>query len=297
MSDVRMANSKTSPLVISDEEFNSVRELVYNHCGIRLNDGKQDLVRSRVANRLRSGSFPSLTAYLDYVRNDTSGHEFAELIDAISTNLTCFFRESHHFDYLRDRFLPDLLDRKRKEGVHRIRAWSAACSTGEEPYSLAMLLYETVVVQGGWDVKILATDVSGRVLRFAREGVYKETQLTGLSTDMRAKYCLPDRRQSGDAFYLSPTIRELVQFKYLNLIRPFPFTGPLDFIFCRNVMIYFDERTQQSLVNRFYGCLREGGVLFTGHSESLSGLEHKFQYVEPTIYVKGELTTTQRSAA
>jgi chemotaxis protein methyltransferase CheR len=271
---------------ITQAEFDRLREMVYRHCGIHLKEGKQELVRARVARRLRTGAFPSLNAYLDFVVRDKTGREMTDLIDSISTNLTSFFRESGHFTFLREQFLPQLLERKRRAGCNTIRAWSAGCSTGEEPYSLAMLLHETVIALGGWDVKILATDVSRRVLRIARGGLYPENKIGRVPEHMRAKYFRRAQRESEEGFFVEPRIRQLIQFNYLNLMEKWPFSGQMDFIFCRNVMIYFDQPTQERLIQRFYTHLQDGGVLMTGHSESLSGMNHNYQYIQPTVYGK-----------
>jgi chemotaxis protein methyltransferase CheR len=267
---------------IEETQFRRLCEIVHRHCGINLHDGKQDLVRARVARQLRTR--PSYTAaqYLDEVMADLGGEEFASLIDALSTNLTSFFRESAHFTYLSNVLLPTVMERQRRKKSSRIRAWSAACSTGEEPYTLAMTLQEALAGKGAWDVKILATDISRNVLRKAAAGTYDEARIRAIPAPLRERYFASEHSQS----QVVPRIREMVKFNYLNLMDPWPFSGPFDFIFCRNVMIYFDKPTQEKLVNRFWNCLEPGGVLFTGHSESLTGISHRFQYAQPTIYVK-----------
>jgi len=269
---------------VSPAHFERLREMVYKHCGINLHEGKQELVRARIAKNLRRGGYGSAAEYLDFVLANADGEDFHDLIDSLSTNLTSFFRESSHFDYLREHFLPKLVERRRKEGAARIRAWSAGCSTGEEPYSLAITLLEATNGHGSWDVRLLATDISRRVLRHAMEGEYDPERVAAVPPALRAKYFTADRKTGETA--VAQSLRALVRFNYLNLMGPWPFRGPFDFIFCRNVMIYFDKPTQEKLVNRYWECLDPGGLLFTGHSESLTGVNHRFRYVQPTIYQK-----------
>ena len=268
---------------IDEKQFRKLCDLVYQHCGINLHDGKQELVRARVARQLRAKGLSSASDYLRDVMADPAGDEFGSLIDALSTNLTSFFREPSHFTYLSKTLLPATMERQRKQNTNRIRGWSAACSTGEEPYTLAMTLLEAFRGKGKWDARLLATDISRNVLKTALRGEYDADRVRSVPEPMRSDYFTPagtgHLRVSGEA-------RAIVTFNYLNLIGQWPFTGPFDFIFCRNVMIYFDKQTQERLVNRFWNCLAPGGVLFTGHSESLTGIAHKFQYVQPTIYMK-----------
>jgi chemotaxis protein methyltransferase CheR len=271
---------------ITEGEFKRLSKLVYDHCGINLHDGKRELVQARVAKRLRGGPFRSVSAYLDHVLADTRGDEFTHLIDAISTNLTSFFREPRHFEFLSQTFLPQLVQRKQKAGSKQILCWSAACSSGEEPYTLAITLREHLP-PGDWDVKILATDISTRVLKTAMAGAYPKERLKDVSPQIRGKYFTPGKTATGDvAFTANDSLKGMIRFRHLNLIPAWPFRGPFDFVFCRNVMIYFDKPTQEALVGRFDDVLDKGGLLFTGHSESLTGVRHSFQYVQPTIYAK-----------
>jgi chemotaxis protein methyltransferase CheR len=272
---------------VSSDRFDRLRDLVYEHCGINLHDGKQELVRARIAKQLRMGGHSSADEYLDSVMSNPDSEAFRELIDSLSTNLTSFFRESTHFDFLTGTFLPELLSRRSSGPGRRVRGWSAGCSTGEEPYSIAITLSEALSNRGGgWDARILATDISRRVLHQAQEGMYTGARVAAVPPQIRSRYFLPTRREGQMHYEVAPALRELVRFNYLNLMEPWPFTGPFDFVFCRNVMIYFDKPTQQRLVNRFYEVLASGGLLFTGHSESLTGVSHPFRYVQPTIYAK-----------
>jgi chemotaxis protein methyltransferase CheR len=273
-------------IVLSEREFRLISDLVHERCGINLHDGKKELVRARLAKRLREGGFRTFSDYLRHVAEDATGREFSILIDSLSTNLTKFFREEQHFEYLREFFLPRLLASKRARRDTRIRAWSAGCSSGEEPYSIAIVLHDVIGDASRWDVKLLATDVSTRMLRSAETGLYDAQRVAPIPLPLRHKYFVRMREHGTDTYEVTDVLRHLVLFRYLNLMESWPIKGPLDFIFCRNVMIYFDKPTQGRLIDRFYDLLAPGGVLFTGHSESLTGIQHRFQYVRPTIYTK-----------
>ncbi|MBP6124564.1 MAG: protein-glutamate O-methyltransferase CheR [Phycisphaerae bacterium] len=273
--------------VLTDEQFVRICRLVYEHCGINLHEGKKELVRARLAKMLRKYRFKTYDQYIDFVLDDPTQTTFYEMIDQISTNLTSFFREPKHFEYLRRQFLPALIQKKQKTGQLRIRAWSAGCSSGEEPYSIAITLLEAVPLAQSWDIRILASDISTRILRIAQEGLYEPQRVANLSAELKSRYLKPKKDKSAPLLYeVSPALRSILIFKYLNLMDPWPFRGPFDFIFCRNVMIYFDKPTQEKLVQRFHDVLDNGGLFFTGHSESLTGIRHSFRYIQPTIYRK-----------
>lgn len=276
----------TSSVAMSEKEFRQISDLVYQHCGINLHDGKKELVQARLAKWIRQGGFKTFENYIQHVLEDKTGKEFSILIDSLSTNLTSFFREYQHFEYLNEKLLPSLLERKRKEQNFRLRGWSAGCSSGEEPYSIAITLLEAVGGQGRWDMKLLATDISTRMLTTARQGLYEQERVAAVAPMLKNKYLMPVSMDGQKAFQVADAVRNIVIFKYLNLMKDWPVRGPLDFIFCRNVMIYFDKPTQQTLVNRFWDMLGSKGILFTGHSESLTGIQHKFEYIQPTIYMK-----------
>ncbi len=273
-------------VALGEKEFCLISDLVYEHCGINLHDGKKELVRARLAKRLREGQFPSFGDYVRHVLADPTGRELSLLADSLSTNLTKFFREEQHFEFLRSRLLPGLLKAGPARRDLRIRAWSAGCSSGEEPYSIAITLLEAVAGKGRWDVKVLATDVSTRMLERARRGLYDAARVEPIPAPLRHKYLARIRDEGPDTYEVTDALRRIVLVQYLNLMKDWPIRTPLDFIFCRNVMIYFDKTTQSRLIQRFYDLLAPGGVLFTGHSESLTGIEHKFHYVQPTIYLK-----------
>lgn len=282
----------TADFEISEADFRRLCDVVYRHCGISLNDEKKTLVRARIAKQLRASGFASAREYLKFALADCKSDAFRSLIDAISTNLTSFFRESSHFDFLSSTVLPDLLRRKRDSGDCRILGWSAACSSGEEPYSMAITILDTIDRAGAgsvnWDVRILATDISTRMLAAARGGIYPESRLSAVPPLHRGKYfAATSPAENGEARYtVSPELARIVRCRHLNLMEAWPFKGPFDFIFCRNVMIYFDRQTQQKLVGRYWNYLRPGGFLFTGHSESLTGIAHRFVNCKPSIYEK-----------
>jgi chemotaxis protein methyltransferase CheR len=276
---------------LNDRDFKRISDAVYEHCGINLHDGKKDLVRARLSKRVRATNSGTFTRYIDTVLADPDGAEFCELIDSISTNLTSFFRENQHFEFLAKQFLPPLLAAKKKAGKTVLRAWSAGCSTGEEPHTIGIVVLEALAAAGGaggWDVKLLASDISTRVLKKATLGIYEPDRVAQVPAGLRAKYFEPRKLGGGEQAYACvPAVRNLISFRHVNLMEPWPFSGPFDFVFCRNVMIYFDKPTQEKLVNRYHDVLAPGGVLFTGHSESLTGIKHPFKFVQPTIYRKG----------
>jgi len=276
----------TQDIVLTDKDFLTISNLVYKHCGINLHDGKKELVRARLSKRLRAGNFRTFSDYIKYILEDRTGEEFSILIDVMSTNLTSFFREVQHFEFLQNKLLPEMLDRKQKNRDFKIRTWSAGCSSGEEPYSIAITLLDSVKEQDRWNIKVLATDISTRMLQSAQTGIYDGKRIEPVSPQQKNRYLMMRKENGQKLFEVAPALRKIVFFNYLNLMQEWPIKGPLDFIFCRNVMIYFDKPTQQNLVSRFYDILGPGGTLFTGHSESLTGIKHKFNYVQPTIYSK-----------
>jgi chemotaxis protein methyltransferase CheR len=244
-----------------------------------MREGKEGLVRARLTKRLRKLGLPDFDAYLNFVQQDPSRREFAEMIDALTTNKTSFLREATHFDFLRDTVFPQLSG--------PVRIWSAGCSSGEEPYTLAMLCNESFADIATRDVRILSTDISHRVLAQAKAGTYPADITSDVPAPWLQKYWTRTQDASGRAQYeAGKSLRRLVHFAKLNLMERWPMQGPFDAILCRNVMIYFDKATQQQLVERYWQLLRPGGHLFVGHSESLTGLSHKFRYVQPAVYVK-----------
>lgn len=212
--------------------------------------------------------------------------EFFVAVDALTTNLTFFFREKQHFDYLRQKYLPDLMVRKDREYRRCIRAWSAACSSGEEPYSLAITLAEACQQKSGWTIKILATDISTRMLERAALGTYDPQRIEPLTGQQKQRFLTANRIEGQKVYQVRKELKEMIRFRHLNLMDPWPFRGSFDIIMARNVMIYFDKPTQANLIKRFGQCLASGGLLCIGHSESLTGIEHEFCYVQAATYMK-----------
>lgn len=266
-------------LGLSDKQFNHISQMVYRHSGISLKKGKETLVRARLMKRVRELNLDSLDSYMDYLENDRNSAELTAMIDAMTTNKTSFFREADHFHFLRDTVLPNIKGTK-------MRFWSAACSSGEEPFSLAITLRENL---GNIDPKaclILATDISQKMLEKAWQGVYSRDTIKTIPNPLVNKYFTKTSDRQDVVYQIKAQIREMIRFGWLNLMEAWPMTGPFNVIFCRNVMIYFDRRTQEKLVNRFWDLLATGGYLFVGHSEGLSGVKHRFEYVRPATYRK-----------
>jgi chemotaxis protein methyltransferase CheR len=267
------------PIKLKNRQFETISRLVYQLSGINLTPCKQELVRARLTKRLRALGLKSFDAYMDYLRHDNPEGELVAMIESMTTNKTSFFRESQHFDYLCRKIVPALKDRK-------IRIWSAGCSSGEEPYSAAILLNEAIQDLALWDIRILATDLSSRMLSLGRKGIYNNKSLHDVSPLLISKFFTCVEPNPMRHYQVVAPLRRQVHFARLNLMGEWPMRGLFDVIFCRNVMIYFDKPAQEQLVNRFWKLLKPGGHLFVGHSESLAGLPHPFLYVEPAIYIK-----------
>ncbi len=262
--------------------YEKIRKIIYDHSGITLREGKESLVNARVGKRLRTLNLSDLSAYLDYIENDSTGHEILNLLDVISTNVTSFFRESGHFDILKD-----LMSKWIDKGQRRFRFWSAACSSGEEPVTLAITLMENFSHVPGLDIRILATDISTRILEKARMGIYSNRQMLGIPGNLKQKYFRKKTSSKGNLFLLKESIKALIVYKRLNLIHtPYPMPGPLDAIFCRNVMIYFDNPTRLNLLKESERLLKDGGYLFVGHAESLTGQLCDLKNIRPSVYAK-----------
>ncbi len=268
---------------LSDRDFQNFRRLVREKCGISLHEGKKELVRARLGKRLREARFNSFKDYYCYLMEKDSGDELTQMLNAISTNLTSFFRESNHFEYLENHVFPRLLALNRPL---QIRAWSAGCSSGEEPYSIAICLTRYLKGDASWKIHILATDISTKVLSTAVAGIYPNMRVQNLPTDIVRQFFQKGQGRWRGFVRIKPAIRNMIDFQRFNLMSPFVFAEKFDFIFCRNVMIYFDKAAQIALVDKFYDCLQPGGYLFIGHSESLLSIRHRFKYIKPTIYQK-----------
>lgn len=268
----------------SSKDFETIRRLVGEHTGIKLSESKQDMVYSRLARRLRQLGLNSFSDYCALLEGDSErdgADELVQLVNAITTNLTSFFREPHHFDFVAEKLLPQLLATR---PAKRLRIWSAGCSTGEEAYSLAMVIREQVPAD--WDVRILATDLDSNVLDRGRAGVYPEERVAQLPRSRLRRWFLKGTGEKSGFVRVRPELTELVTFRQLNLLQPWPFHGPFDLIFCRNVVIYFDKATQRKLFARYADLLADDGHLFIGHSESLFKVSDRFQSLGNTIYRK-----------
>ncbi len=261
--------------------FEMFRTLIYEKSGITLGPHKVSLVSARVGKRMRALGIEDHKVYLDYVVDDGSGNELVLLLDAISTNVTSFFREAQHFD-----FLSNVLAKWSSAGQRRFRIWCAAASSGEEPYTLAMTAVGATESQGS-DIKILATDISTKVLQACLRAEYAESKVEPVPSDLRARHFTAVRENGETFFRVSDELRRLVTFRRLNLSTPpFPMKGPMDVIFCRNVMIYFDDAVRGRLVAEAHRLLKPGGYFMVGHSESLTGGHANFRTVKPSVYQK-----------
>lgn len=264
-----------------DQDFGRVKNIVYDYAGIDLNDSKKNLVYNRLSKRIRFLNMLSFSEYLDFVENQGEV-EFVHLINAITTNLTFFFRENHHFEYLANTVIPGLLTTNATS--KRIRIWSAGCSTGEEPYSIAITLKETL--PAGWDAKVIATDLDSNVVSTGQSGIYKMDRLKGVSEERKKRWFLKGSGSQEGFVKVKPELQEIIEFGQLNLMHDWPLKDAIDVIFCRNVVIYFDKTTQSKLFNRYADRLPENGHLFIGHSESLYKVCDRFELLGQTIYRK-----------
>ncbi|MAT69814.1 MAG: hypothetical protein CMJ58_09845 [Planctomycetaceae bacterium] len=273
------------PDSVCDAEFNALRNLLYRETGVSLSDAKRALVSSRLARRLRQLNLRTFGEYVGYLRDrDPSGAELQTLVNCLTTNKTDFLREPHHFGFLREVVVPDARRRAAQGEPRRLRIWSAACSQGDEPYSIAMALLESLPSAEAWDVKILASDVNTDVLATAQAGEYPPEKLAPLPDAWRNKYFIRRGGAPGHTYRVRPEVQSLIAFRRINLMEPWPHQATFDAIFCRNVLIYFDQTTQERLVQRLGGRLREHGLLMLGHSESSPWLAELFDPLGKTVY-------------
>ncbi|HEV2619927.1 MAG TPA: protein-glutamate O-methyltransferase [Acidobacteriaceae bacterium] len=265
---------------LNRREFDKISQLAYQHFGLDLGADKQSLVVARLARMLRELGLTSFQDYYDYVKSDRTGAALAAMVDRLTTNHTSFFREPAHFEYLRKTIFPILRTRS------QIHIWSAACATGEEPYSIAMALLEESPREAAAKVKIRATDISHRVLEKGKQGVYARDRLAPIPYTMRKRYLLELAGDPDQRYRFSDSVRSLIEFEHLNLMSIMPPRYLCSVIFCRNLMIYFDRPTQERLIQRLSHHLEEGGYLFIGHSEGLNSISHGLEYVCPATYKK-----------
>lgn len=274
---------------MSDFEFHKFREMVYDECGINLVPAKKTMLVGRLRKRLRELGIDSFRKYYEYVSGEGGrAGEMVQMLDVVSTNKTDFFREPGHFDTLANEVLPAMVRSGRWHPGRRLNIWSAGCSSGQEPYTIAMVVAEFASRNRTGDFSILATDISTRVLETARKGVYPVSALEPVPLSLKKKYSMFGKREWDGFSRIVPELRKHVQFQRLNLNagRDFGLRTRMDIIFCRNVIIYFDRETQQTLFQKFYDQLETGGTLFIGHSESLNGINSRFKAAGSATYMK-----------
>ncbi len=265
---------------LTDTEFQLFADYLYEYAGIKLTLQKKNLLITRLSQVIEKQGYPSFKAYFEHMKSDKTGKTLSEFINKISTNHTYFYREEDHFTYLEKTVLPEIIGKYGKQ--KDLRMWSAGCSNGSEPYTLTMLLndyFEQDMKQ--WDTKILATDISEKVLNMAVKGIYKYNDIDRIPPLWKIKYF---KKINQEDFQVNEDIRNNVIFRRLNLLSEFPFKKPFHIIFCRNVMIYFDEPTKQRIISKFHDLLVPGGYLFIGHSETIDRSASDFVYVRPSVY-------------
>lgn len=278
------SSNRENAVRLSDKDFKYVCDYAYDVAGIVLGESKKEMVYRRLTRVIKDKKLSSFTQYCDLLRSNPES-ERDYFINAITTNLTSFYREKHHFDFLAQKEFPKLLEKNRHE--KRIRLWSSACSTGEEPYSLAITAFESFAsVLSSWDVKILATDIDSNVLAQAKSGIYDDRRIEDMPIDTRNKYFKRGSGINTNRVKVTSNIQSLITFKQLNLLHEWPMKGMFDVIFCRNVIIYFDKATQQDLFERYYHALKPGAILLLGHSENLGSYQQYFENIGRTIFRK-----------
>jgi len=275
------------PAILKDREFNRFSAFIYDAVGIKMPPAKKTMLEARLQKRLKALGIGTFEAYADFVFSaDGQRDELVHLIDVVTTNKTDFFREPAHFEYLVKTAVPALIDDRDAGFRSPFKVWSAGCSTGEEPYTLAMVLSEFGEANPGFRSSILASDISTEVLAKSRNAIYAEDRVDPIPLQLKKKYLLKSRDRSKGLVRIVPQLRSMVQFRRLNFMEDFSMPEQMDVIFCRNVIIYFDKPTQERLLNRFWKQLVPGGFLFLGHSETLNGLDVPLTPVASTVYRK-----------
>jgi chemotaxis protein methyltransferase CheR len=271
---------------MSDHEFNLYRKLVYDRAGIALNPSKKALLEARLGRRVRQLGMESFRAYYEYVTADRTGGEMVCLLDRVATNATHFFREPRQFQFVAQKLLPGWITQAHNgERPARVRTWSAGCSTGEEPYSLAMLLLDFLSPIAGWEVEIIGTDLSSRALESAKKAIWSIEKAKEIPEEYLKRYMLKGTGSQSGLMKAGPQLRSMVHFQHLNLNDGHSaIAGLFDLIFCRNVLIYFDAESRSRVIQTIIKHLGMPGYLFVGHAESLAGLSEQLQHVIPTVY-------------
>ncbi|ACM25449.1 protein-glutamate O-methyltransferase CheR [Agrobacterium sp. SHOUNA12C] len=268
---------------LTRRDLSEIAAMIYSDAGISLNETKASLVYSRLSKHIRALGLPGFRDYCQLVSSPAGAVQRREMLSHLTTNFTRFFRENHHFDHLRDEVLPGLLARAKAGG--RVRIWSAACSDGQEPYSIALTVLSLMPNAADLDFRILATDIDPKILGLARAGAYDEAALETVSPAMRKQWFQEVEIQGRRKFQIDDRVKRLITFNELNLLAQWPFKGSFDVIFCRNVVIYFDEPTQTKIWSRFAGQLQDNGHLYIGHSERVAGdAKHLFDNIGITTY-------------
>ncbi len=265
-----------SPPTLTQRDFERIQQLAYQKFGFDLRGGKEDMVVARLSGRVRELGFGTFSEYLDHVTSSAGSQDFVEMVDLLTTNFTSFFREIAHFEFL-EKFLASPRARQKQ-----VRIWSAACSSGEEPYSLAMACLESGVP----DFRILATDISSRILQKAKSGTYSLDRLSGISSERQHRFFLRGHGKSEGFCRVKSELKNGIDFQSVNLVQTYSHSTTFSMIWCRNVMIYFDKPTQERVVNTLASWLEPGGYLLIGHSEALNGIQHSLRYVQPAVYQK-----------
>lgn len=268
---------------INQEELNRLTKIIYNNFGINLNEKKKLLIESRLSSIIKAKNMTNFTEYINYLETQKNQICLIELVDKISTNHTYFFREPNHFEFLENKFLPKRF-KQMAESEEEMRIWSAGCSSGEEPYTIAMILNEYINNNKiNCTIKILATDISITVLHEAKKGIYSEDRVKTLPNHLKTKYL---NKLTNDKFEVKDILKAMIQFKKLNLMNEFfPFKKKFNLIFCRNVMIYFDEQTRNRLTEKFHQHLKDYSYLLIGHSETIRDNQN-LEYIMPAVYQK-----------
>jgi chemotaxis protein methyltransferase CheR len=277
------ASEHLTPLSVKD--FVRLSTFIYDQCGIKITDAKKVMLEARLQKRLKYYNFKSFSQYCDFLFTpDGMDDELIQMIDVVTTNKTDFFREPNHFHFLANKAIPDLVMDKKKRSI---TVWSAGCSSGEEPYTISMVLSECMQTIRDFSFLILATDISTKVLEKAKIAVYESERIAAIPSECKRKYLLKSKNPLKNLYRIVPELRQTVKFRRLNFMdSDFGFREPIDVIFCRNVIIYFDKATQERLLNRFCEHLAPSGYLFMGHSETLLGMNVPLVQVAPTIYRK-----------
>ena len=269
--------------LFTDNDFNNIRSLVKHHTGISLSDAKKNMVYSRLSRRLRSLQIQTFKEYCALIESGDS-QELVQFTNSITTNLTAFFRENHHFEFLKNTAIPEVI--ARNTSTRKINIWCCASSTGEEPYSIAMSVLESIPQNQTWDIKITATDLDSSVLEIAKRGVYTEDRISGIDKKRIKRWFWRGKGNQEGMAMVNPELKNIISFKQTNLLEKWPSEGPFDIVFCRNVVIYFDKPTQKILFERIANAMYDDSYLLIGHSESLFKVSNRFKLIGQTIYKK-----------